>query len=429
MQLGLIFYRFKSNIYSNMTDYIENFGYLAVRQKIRARLRERPPTRLQLIVGPRQIGKTTLLLGLAEEWSGRVVYASADTPEAALPSWGDQIWQQAEDLARNGPALLLLDEVQYLPKWSRWLKARYDEVLRHKLPLHVVATGSSSLKLGAGTKETMAGRFERSTLTHWGAAGLAGLLSVPAEIAPERIVTHGGYPGAVAFWPEPGRWRAYLRDAIIEPAIGRDLLHLEPVRKPALLRQLFALAAAHPAEILSLEKIAGTLAERGALDTIAHYLELLREAFLVAGLQKYAGGELRRRRSPPKLVVLNNALLAGSRAAPPPTPATDPSGWGRWLENACLAFAINAGQEVFYWREEPWEVDAVCQGSWGCWLVEVKTGDFSVVDLRGLAEAARRFPRFKPAVICDPGREPPAIRAGFKAVTWMDYLREGLENR
>jgi predicted AAA+ superfamily ATPase len=409
-----------------MSEYSSEHGYQAVAQTLRRRLEEHPPTRLQLLVGPRQVGKTTLLLELESRHKSRTIYVSADAPEAALPNWADGLWRQALDRAGREPAILLIDEIQYLPQWSRWLKARFDEVRRKSIPLHVVVTGSSSLKIGAGAKETMAGRFERLTLTHWGAADLVKLLQVSSDIAPERIVTHGGYPGAVAFWKDPVRWRTYLRDSVIEPAIGRDILQLEVVRKPALLRQLFALAMAHPAEILSLEKIAGSLAEKGALETLAHYLGLLNDAFLVAGLQRYAGDEIRRRRSPPKLVVLNNALLAGGRASPPPSAPSNPSEWGRWLENACLAHALNGGQEVFYWREEPWEVDAMFRGSWGQWLVEVKSGDYGIADLRGLARAAAKFPRFQSIVICDPQKESTAIAAGFKAISWHDFLRNGL---
>jgi predicted AAA+ superfamily ATPase len=409
-----------------MTEYLSEYGYQAAATALQRRLAEAPPGRVQLLVGPRQVGKTTLMLELAEKNGDQAIYASADAPEAALPSWADGVWRAALDRAERRPAILLLDEIQYLPQWSRWLKSRFDEARRQKIPLHLVATGSSSLKLGAGAKETMAGRFERLTLTHWGASDLTTLLRVPRDLAPERIVSHGGYPGAVAFWNDPQRWRTYLRDSVIEPAIGRDILQLEVVRKPALLRQLFALAVSHPAEILSLEKIAGSLAESGAHETLAHYLELLRDAFLVAGLQRYAGDEIRRRRSPPKLIALNNALLAGSRSSALPPVQSNPREWGRWLENACLAHAFNAGQEVFYWREEPWEVDAVIRGSWGQWLVEVKSGNYGTVDLRGLAQASVKFPHFRPIVICDPDKESIAIAAGFKAISWPEYLREGL---
>jgi len=404
-------------------DKTGNFGYAAALARMRERLGEPAPARIQLLVGPRQVGKTTLLLALEREFGARAVYASADAPEAALPNWRENVWRRAEETAQTGTSsVLLLDEVQYLPDWTRWLKARFDRVIREGLPLHVVATGSSALHLGAGSRETMAGRFEKTVLTHWCAADLGALAGIPPELAAERFVTHGAYPGAVGLWDDPLRWRAYLRDSIIEPAIGRDILNLEKVRKPALLRQVFALAAAHPAEILSLDKMAGALAEKGALETIAHYLDLLSEAFLVRPLQKYSGSELRRRKSPPKLVILNNALLAGAGSVGPPSRAGDPARWGRWLENACLAHAIHQGHEVHYWREEPWEVDGVVTGPDARLLIEVKSGRFTAEDLRGLAHAAGRFPDFRPLVICDPGEEHQATAAGFDAVSWVNFL-------
>ena len=341
-----------------MTEYLSEYGYQAAAIALQRRLAEEPPGRVQLLVGPRQVGKTTLMLELAEKNGDQAIYASADAPEAALPSWADGVWRAALDRAKRRPAILLLDEIQYLPQWSRWLKSRFDEAHRRKIPLHLVATGSSSLKLGAGAKETMAGRFERLTLTHWGASDLTTLLRVSRDLAPERIVSHGGYPGAVAYWNDLQRWRTYLRDSVIEPAIGRDIL-------PAGSRAQAGPTAAtfRPGRLPSSRdsfprKIAGSLAETGALETLAHYLELLTDAFLVAACNgtpatRFGVGALHPN--------------CGAQQRPPGRQPLEPASpsckatlaeWGRWLENACLAHAFNAGQEVFYWREEPWEVDA-----------------------------------------------------------------------
>ena len=396
----------------------------AARQVLEGRLAEPPPTRLQLLVGPRQVGKTTLLLSLAKAWQDRGIYTAADAPASQLPGWRERIWGQVRESSRTGPVAWFLDEVQTQADWSQWLKTCVDEALRDRLPIHLVATGSSALSLGGGSRETMAGRFERIVVRQWSAQDLIRDLGVPAAEAAHRIVSHGGYPGAVPLWPDQDRWRAYLRDAIVEPAIGRDLLALEAIRKPALLRQVIALACAHPAEIWSLDKISGSLTDRGALETIAHYLDLLQEAFLVAPLQKHAGTTLRRRRAPPKLVPLDQALLIGVGGELPPDPTSDPTRWGRWMENACLAHAVKRGQNVTYWREEPWEADGVWEGTWGRWVVEVKTGAYGPSDLRGLAQASRALPDHRPLVICDPGRPDIALGAGFAAVAWTDFLED-----
>ncbi|NBT35798.1 MAG: hypothetical protein EBT03_09745 [Betaproteobacteria bacterium] len=183
-----------------MSEYIESHSYRFVFDLLLARLEERAPAKIQLLAGPRQVGKTTLLGEIAVRWEGRAIYASADAPEAELPGWADGIWRRAVEKSSIGPAVLLLDEVHFLPEWSRWLKARHDEVVRKKIPLHTVATGSSALDLGDGSRETMAGRFEKLSLHHWGAGALVDLLGVKRAEAPLRVVTCGGYPGARPFW-------------------------------------------------------------------------------------------------------------------------------------------------------------------------------------------------------------------------------------
>jgi predicted AAA+ superfamily ATPase len=216
-----------------------------------------------------------------------------------------------------------------------------------------------------------------------------------------------------------------VRDSIVEPAIGRDLLALGNVRRPGLLRQIFAVAAASPAEIVSLQKLRGQLQDRGALETVAHYLGLLEDAYLVAPLEKHAARPARRRAAPPKLVTLNNALTAVTDPRGIPDPTRDAERFGAWVENACLAFAWNSGQRIAYWREEPLEVDGVLDGSWGAWVVEVKTGPFAATDLRGLLEFARRHPRYRPLLVCGTEHLSTAKRLGIAAVSWKQFLLEG----
>jgi predicted AAA+ superfamily ATPase len=405
-------------------DY--RLSFHEARDLLARRLAEPAPGRIQLLAGPRQVGKTTLLLGLAEQYEKASIYAAADGPEASLPGFWERLWVRAEEMASSeGRALVLLDEAHLLHDWAARLKGEWDRLRRRKRPVHVVATGSSALKLAVGSRESLAGRFERITLTHWSASSLAAVFGVQPTHACELLVKMGTYPGAFELRRDLQRWSAYVRDAILEPAVGRDILALAAVRKPALLRQVFGVAASAPAQIMSLQKIQGQIQDPGALETIAHYLGLLEEAFLIAPLAKYSTRPARQRSAPPKLVPLNNALVAVMDPRGIPDRVTDPERWGIWVENACLAYAWNAGQRVNYWREEPLEVDGVLQGNWGSWAIEVKTGRVSSADLKGLGEFVRRHTKFRPLVVCDDEARPVAERAGFDAISWSDFLLRG----
>ena len=398
-------------------------SYVACRDLLEQCLGEPAPGRIQLLSGPRQVGKTTLLLELASDLGPRAVYGAVDAPEAALPVFLDRLFGQAEEIAASrGRSVVLLDEAHLLHDWAGRLKGYTDRIRRHRIPIHVVATGSSALRLASGSRETLAGRFERVTLTHWSAMSLAAAFQMEPDEAAEHVVRMGSYPGAVALRHDISRWAAYLRDAVIEPAIGRDLLALSAVRRPALLRQVFGIAASSPAQIVSLQKLQGQLQDPGALETIAHYLGLLEEAFLVVPVPKYARTAVRQRSSPPKLVTLNNAMIAVMDPKGIVDPASDPARFGACVENACLAYAWNAGQRVSYWREEPHEVDGVLEGSWGSWAVEIKTGSFQVHELSALSEFVRRHPEFRPLVICDRSGRPTAGRAGIASMTWREFL-------
>jgi hypothetical protein len=370
-----------------------------------------------------------LLLDIAAQLGDGAVYVASDEPDAALPGFWERRWAEAEARAGQGNAVLLLDEIHHLSDWAARLKSHWDRARRRHIPIHVVATGSSALRVATGSRESLAGRFERLTLSHWPAAALVEAFHLSPREAAHNFVRFGSYPGAVEFQQNFARWRDYLRDAIIEPAIGRDVLALGTVRRPALLRQVFAIATGAPAQIMSLQKMQGQLQDRGALETVAHYLALLQDAYLVVPLEKYAIQVHRRRASPPKLVVLNNALLSATHPNGPPDPAREPDRFGFWVENACLAFAINQDQQVTYWREEPQEVDAILDGSWGKWAVEVKTGKFDIQALRGLLEFCRRNSAFTPLVISAPGGEEVAQRHGIQSISWEDFLVTGPPGR
>jgi len=414
--------------------------YASLFRILRDRLAEPAPSRIQLLSGPRQVGKTSLLTSLAQDFGNRAIYVSLDGPEASIAGFWERLWADAERLAteqktkaereRSGgdSIIVFLDEIQQLPDWSARLKGEWDRIKRENLPIHVVASGSSSLALGAGSKESLAGRFERLTLPHWTPAALAQAFDMNKDDAIDTYVSQGAYPGSMGLRNDanPQRFLAYLREAIIEPAIGRDILSLEAVRRPALLRQVFAIAVTIPAQVISLQKLQGQLQDKGALATIAHYLDLLEDAFLIAPLHKFTNRPLRQREAPPKIVVLNNALCAALDRRPVPTLATDPQRYGHWVENACLARLWNQGIPLFYWRESGLEVDAVIDNGESKWAIEVKTGSFGPADLAGLFEFTRQYPEFRPLLLCGGDGLIAAKRFGIQAQAWRDFLWQGL---
>src|SRR5262245_47371982 len=140
-------------------DY--RLGFHQARDVLATRLAELAPGRIQLLAGPRQVGKTTLLLELAEQYGKAAIYAAADGPEAVLPGFWERLWSRAEQIASDeGRAIVLLDEAHLLRDWASYLKGEWDRLRRRNLPIHVVATGSSALKLTHGSRESLAGRFE-----------------------------------------------------------------------------------------------------------------------------------------------------------------------------------------------------------------------------------------------------------------------------
>ncbi|MBI2456136.1 MAG: ATP-binding protein [candidate division NC10 bacterium] len=409
-----------------MFDSSFRLGYRECLDLLWRRLSERAPSRIQLLTGPRQVGKTTLLLEIAQRLGDAALYFAADGPEASLPGARERAWVRAAEKASSSrPSVLLIDEVHLLHDWAAYLKGEWDHIVRRKSPVHVVATGSSALRVGKGSRESLAGRFERLTLTHWSAASIRNVFGAGAAEAADAVVRWGSYPGAWHLRGDRARWAAYVRDAIVEPAIGRDILALASVRRPALLRQVFGICVSSPAQVVSMQKLQGQLHDRGALETIAHYLGLLEEAYLIAAVPKYAASPRRMRSSPPKIIVLNNALLAASDPRGVPEPSTDPARFGAWVENACLAFAWNAGQQVSYWREEPYEVDGITEGSWGRWAIEVKTGRYDAASLRGLLEFTRRHPKFTPLIVCAKEGLANADRMGVGAIEWREFLLSG----
>ena len=342
-----------------------------------ARLVERlsePRRFIQVVAGPRQVGKTTLVHQVLDELDIPARYASADQPSLRGPMWVEQQWDAARREVGSGDGVLVLDEVQKAADWAESVKRLWDEDTRAGRGLRVVLLGSAPLRIEQGLTESLAGRFEILHLGHWSAAEMSEAFGWDVE----RYICFGGYPGAAPLADDPDRWARYIRDSLIETTIARDVLLLTRVDKPALLRRVFELGCRYSGQILSYNKMLGQLQDAGNTTTLAHYLELLTAAGMVTGLQKYAGQEVRRRASSPKLQVLNTALITAQSGRMFEEVRGDPEYWGRLVESAVGAHLANAGLagelDLYYWRHRNREVDFVVEMDGVVTAIEVKTG-------------------------------------------------------
>jgi len=349
----------------------EAFGVLAGRLKEERRF-------IQVITGPRQVGKTWLSLQLREAFAGRSLYESADEPTLRDAAWLAQVWENARHLARaeggENPALLIVDEIQKVPHWPETVKRLWDEDTRAGTPLHVVLLGSSQLMLQRGLSESLAGRFEVVRMGHWSFGEMRQAFGWDLE----TYLYFGGYPGSHDLIQDPLRWRRYILDSLIETAISRDILLLARVDKPALLRRLFFLCCESSGQILSYQKMVGQLQDVGNTTTLAHYLDLLNGAGLVAGLPKFSPERPRLRASSPKIQVLNNALMTAPLQISLEEMQKDRALRGRLVESAVgthiVGSAQGCGAAVSYWRKGGAEVDFVLQLGKAVTAIEVKSG-------------------------------------------------------
>lgn len=348
--------------------------------------------KLQAIVGPRQVGKSTLIKQVLQETEIPGMMVSADGVPKNNTAWIGEMWDTARarmKLGNHREFLLVIDEVHKLDNWSEEVKKQWDADTFNDVNMKVVILGSSRLLLKDGLTESLAGRYELIRMPHWSWPEMREAFGMDLD----RYVYFGGYPGSAGFIGDESRWRRYIRDSIIAPAIEQDIMMTKTVYKPGLMRQLFELGCTYSGKEISLTKLLGQLQDAGNVTTLASYLNTLSEAQLLCSLHKYASDNARKYNSVPKMMVYNTALLSALSGMTFEKVFTAPKQWGRWVESAVGAHILNMAEnldyKVYYWRERDDEVDFVIESNRRCVAVEVKSG--SRPTDRGLSKFAAAF--------------------------------------
>jgi predicted AAA+ superfamily ATPase len=360
-------------------------------QTILKRLQE-PKGFIQVLAGPRQVGKTTIASQITNSKLLVTHYASADEPVLKDSSWIEQQWELGRLRAKENPqgALLIFDEVQKIPNWSEVIKNLWDQDIFHQVNLKVIILGSSALLIQKGLTESLAGRFELIPITHWSFGECKDCFGWTVD----QYIYFGGYPGAAPLIKDEKRWASYVNDSLIETSISRDIMLMTRIQKPAILRRLFELGCIYSGQILSYQKMLGQLQDVGNTTTIAHYLDLLASAGLLVGLSKFSHEPVREKASSPKFQVLNTALITSQQSLSFKQAQDDREIWGHLVESAVGAHLINSTigtkTKISYWREGNKEVDFIMQRGNEIIAIEVKSSQ-KRTSLPGIAAFSKKF--------------------------------------
>jgi predicted AAA+ superfamily ATPase len=372
---------------------------------------------IQVLAGPRQVGKSTLIDQVLAECQIPHYLYNADGVDEKDTDWIRRIWESTRtlmDTRQQTEAVLVIDEIHKIKRWSEIVKREWDADTRGKRQLKLFILGSSRLMLRKGLTESLAGRFELIRLGHWTLQEMEDAFGWTLD----EWIYYGGYPGSASLIKDMRRWKKYIKESLVAPAIEKDIILTSNIYKPALMKQLFELGCTYSAELLSLTKALGQLQDAGNVTTLSSYLEILNQCNLLAGLQKYANDEARRYQSVPKYQVYNNALLTAYKGTSYEKDRIDPQIWGRWVESAVGAYLLGGAEEgsynVYYWRERSNEVDFIIVRQGEVIALEVKSGR------RGMNSGLPKF--------CELFQPKHALVIGTDGIPFDDFFRMKIED-
>jgi len=362
------------------------------------RLQNRKSLIIEVVRGPRQVGKTT---GIYQIIKDLMAAGAAPTdlffirfdlellreePGALrnlLDWYVTDIRKRA--LSRGAPSYLFLDEIHKLPRWN-------DEVkhLGDTFPIRMLLTGSSSAMVARGGRESLAGRVFTTELPpfsfrevlecwhprlaaalppaiRWEDVFTGGLLETAATLQAlrpqqklairrqlERYYNRGGYPRLHSGEVEDDRWADYLVQTVFENVLGADIPDLFPVESPSLLRHLYLSVARLTGQILSQVELAEGANAAGIhtnQPTVGKYLHYLADALLIREFRRYPLAKKKSARVPAKLTVsdlgVRNAIFRGA----PSLRESDPAVLGPLVETMVQASIRDYNLQVHYFRD------------------------------------------------------------------------------
>jgi len=356
-------------------------------------------TRVVLISGPRQSGKTTLVKEIA---GSKTPYFTLDDATVLAAAQSDPVG------FIRGLERAVIDEIQRAPDLLLAIKAEVD---RDKSPGRFLLTGSANLMTVPKVADSLAGRMEivkllplsqseitdtKSTILETAFAGTEpNLGTITTGAALIELVLAGGYPEALArkSWGRKQDWYGGYLDAIIQ----RDIQDIAQIEQLAAMPKLLSVLAEYSGQLVNYTGLGSAVGLNHV--TTRKYLGILEAAFLVQTLPPWFTNRIKRITKSPKLHFLDSGLLAAQRGLIPKALESDKTPFGAILET----FVLSELMKIANWSEDRFrfshyrdkdgnEVDVVVETRSGDVVgFEVKAsatvsgGDFS--GLRKLQEA------------------------------------------
>jgi hypothetical protein len=317
------------------------------------------------LLGPRQVGKTTLAMSLADSLGENALYLDLELPsDRAKLSDPELYLNQHED------RLVILDEIHRLPGLFETLRSLIDRRRRKgNRSRHFLLLGSASIDLLNQSAETLAGRIAYEELTPLSVAEVAG----SAPNAEDRLWVRGGFPDSFLAASEENslRWRT----AFIQTYLERDVPALGPRIPAETLRRYWQMLAHNQGQTLNAAQLASGLGVSG--HTVARYLDIMVDLLLVRRLQPWATNTKKRLVRTPKVYVRDSGLLHAlldirDQETLMGHPVVGASWEGMLIENILGALPASA-RPTFYRSAAGAEIDLVIEfGSKERWAIEIK---------------------------------------------------------
>ncbi|MBI3268969.1 MAG: ATP-binding protein [Planctomycetes bacterium] len=404
---------------------------------------------IEVLRGPRQVGKTTAIYQIVEDLLRKgvphtdLLFVRFDHEllrevKGGIPAIAR--WFEAEVRRRPfgpiHPAFLFLDEVHKLRLWDEQVKHVYDT-----FPVRMLLTGSSSVLVSRGGRESLAGRaltsdfptfhflevldvwkphlarvlpepcrlrdaFDPGTASPWGKGlGLAAQQRLALHRALERYYTRGGYPRLHSGEVPDDRWADYLVETVFDRVLGVDIPDLFPIEQPQLMRHIYLAVARHTGKELAQNRLTEDAIAAGFRTnqpTVGKYLHYLADALLIREFRRYPLVRRKAARVPAKITLSDLGVRTAILRGAPSLGEAAPDVVGPLVETLAQSVLRGPGLQFHYFRdfENPkdrrsnlLEVDFVVEQLDGAVLpVEIKfRKQIDAHDTRGLQHFMARF--------------------------------------